>query len=90
MQRFGGTVFAAAVAVTCLGFTVQSVRGQAVESKTAEQAFKNITQLKGTPADQLLPSMQFISSSLGVDCAFCHVEGKPELDDKQARRPPGK
>ncbi len=78
--------FAATAALAFIGFAAQPVRGQAVESQTAEQAFKNITQLKGTPAGQLLPSMQFISTSLGVDCAFCHTPGKPELDDKPAKK----
>ena len=27
--------------------------------------------------------MQFISASLGVDCEFCHLLGKFELDDNQ-------
>ncbi|HSM86994.1 MAG TPA: c-type cytochrome [Candidatus Limnocylindrales bacterium] len=40
--------------------------------KTAEQAYKNIVVLKGTPADQLIPAMQFISASLGVQCSYCH------------------
>jgi hypothetical protein len=40
-----------------------------------EQEFKNITVLKGTPADQLIPAMQFITASLGVECDFCHVQG---------------
>jgi photosynthetic reaction center cytochrome c subunit len=60
--------------------------GQAAETKTAEQAFKNITQLKGTPADQLVPAMQFISSSLGVECEFCHVRGKMDVDEKPAKK----
>jgi photosynthetic reaction center cytochrome c subunit len=57
----------------------------APEQKTTEQQFKNITVLKGLPADQLIPSMQFISASLGVECEFCHVEGKLELDDKKPK-----
>lgn len=60
--------------------------GQAAEPKTAEQVFKNITELKGTPADQLVPAMTFIAASLGVECTFCHVEGKMELDDKEAKK----
>ena len=56
----------------------------AVASKPAEAVYKNIVQLKGTPADQLMPAMQFISSSLGVQCDFCHVAGKMEADDKGA------
>ncbi|HZD08740.1 MAG TPA: hypothetical protein VE176_10855, partial [Candidatus Limnocylindrales bacterium] len=33
----------------------------------AEQVFKNIQVLKGTPANQIVPSMQFIANSLGVE-----------------------
>ncbi len=54
--------------------------------KTAEQAFKNIKVLEGTPADQLFPAMQFISASLGVECGFCHVEGKFDSDDKPQKQ----
>src|SRR6185369_6513805 len=53
---------------------------------TAEQVYHNIVELKGTPADQVMPAMQFISSSLGVDCTFCHVQGKMEADDKGAKK----
>jgi photosynthetic reaction center cytochrome c subunit len=53
--------------------------------KTAEQQFKNIQILKGIPADQLIPSMQFISASLGVDCEFCHVEHQMDKDDKKTK-----
>jgi hypothetical protein len=49
------------------------------DQKMAEQVFKNIEQLKG-------PAMQFISSSLGVECSFCHVDGKPEADDKKEKK----
>jgi hypothetical protein len=53
--------------------------------KTAEQAFKNIQVLKDIPADQLRPTMQFISASLGVECTFCHVQNAFEKDDKKAK-----
>jgi len=56
------------------------------EVKTAEQVFKNITELKGIPADQLMPTMQFISTSLGVQCDTCHVAGKFEADDKRPKK----
>jgi hypothetical protein len=62
------------------------LNAQTAEPKTAEQTFKNIIQLKGTPADQLVPAMTFISASLGVECTFCHVEGKMDLDDKQTKK----
>ena len=54
--------------------------------KTAEQVFKNIQALRGTPADQLFPAMQFIAASLGVECDFCHVEHKFDADDKPAKK----
>ena len=59
---------------------------QTADVKTAEQVFKNITELKGTPADQLMPTMQLISVSLGVTCETCHVTGKPESDDKRPKK----
>jgi photosynthetic reaction center cytochrome c subunit len=52
----------------------------------AEQVFKNIQVLKGTPANQVVPSMQFISNSLGVECEFCHVRGANEKDDKKTKQ----
>jgi len=85
-RRLFGAVLAAAVAAGTGAFTPRSLHGQAAEPKTAEQVFKNITQLKGTPADQLTPAMQFITSSLGVNCEFCHVQGKMDLDDKPAKK----
>jgi len=54
--------------------------------KAAEQAYKNIQVLKGIPADQLIPTMQFITASLGVQCDFCHVEGAFDKDDKQNKQ----
>jgi photosynthetic reaction center cytochrome c subunit len=60
--------------------------GQTPEVKTADQVFKNITELKGIPADQLMPTMQFIATSLGVQCDTCHVAGKPESDDKRPKK----
>jgi photosynthetic reaction center cytochrome c subunit len=54
--------------------------------KRAEDVFKNIRLLKGVPANQLIPSMEFISSSLGVECSFCHVEGHFEKDDKKPKQ----
>ncbi|MGA9185816.1 MAG: c-type cytochrome [Candidatus Acidiferrales bacterium] len=53
--------------------------------KTAGEVFKNIKVLKDIPADQLIPAMHFITSSLGVECSFCHVEGHFEKDDKKPK-----
>jgi photosynthetic reaction center cytochrome c subunit len=55
------------------------------EGKTAEQQFKNIKVLKSIPAGQLIPSMQFMAASLGVECEFCHVEHQMEKDDKKTK-----
>ena len=62
------------------------LHAQPADAKTAEQVYKNIIELKGTPADELVPAMQFITVSLGVECGFCHVQGKFELDDKRAKK----
>ena len=55
-------------------------------AKPAEQVFKNIQVLKGVPSDQVMPSMQFIAASLGVECEFCHVRGANEKDDKKQKQ----
>jgi photosynthetic reaction center cytochrome c subunit len=54
--------------------------------KTAEQVYKNIQVLKGIPSDQLIPAMQFITASLGVQCDFCHVEHAFDKDDKENKQ----
>jgi photosynthetic reaction center cytochrome c subunit len=54
--------------------------------KTAEQVYKNIEVLKGVPAGQVIPAMQFMSASLGVQCTFCHVEDHFEKDDKKPKQ----
>jgi len=53
--------------------------------RLAEEEFKNIQALKGIPADQLIPTMQFIAASLGVECEHCHVARAFEKDDKKAK-----
>jgi photosynthetic reaction center cytochrome c subunit len=58
----------------------------AAEQTKSEDVFKNIRVLKNVPADQLMPTMEFISSSLGVECSFCHVEGHFEKDDKKTKQ----
>jgi outer membrane lipoprotein-sorting protein len=54
----------------------------------AEQRFKNIKVLKGIPADQVIPAMEFITASLGVECEFCHVRQEHGLAfDKDDKKP---
>lgn len=38
----------------------------------SEAVFKNIIVFKGVPADDLIPSMEFMSASLGYQCTDCH------------------
>lgn len=59
---------------------------QNAKPKTAVQQFKNIQVLKDIPADQLIPTMQFIAGALGVDCQFCHVEHAMDKDDKKEKQ----
>ena len=54
--------------------------------KPAQEVYKNIQVLKDIPAGQLLPTMEFISSSLGVSCDFCHSENHFEQDDKKTKQ----
>jgi photosynthetic reaction center cytochrome c subunit len=52
----------------------------------AEGRFKNIQVLKGYPADDVIPAMQFITNALGVDCDYCHIDHAPEKDDKKEKQ----
>ncbi len=65
---------------------VDPLRAATSKTKTTEEAYKNIQVLKGLPADQLIPAMQFMTYSLGVECSFCHVEGKLDKDDKKPKQ----
>jgi outer membrane lipoprotein-sorting protein len=77
----------AAISVVCAGVAggAQAQSGP-TEPKKAEEQFKNIQTLKGIPADQLIPAMEFITASLGVGCEFCHVQGAFEKDDKKPKQ----
>jgi len=100
MKQFGKESRAAAVAAGCAVLLVGwAMSGGAqtpghqtatpptsMAGKTAVQQFKNIQVLKDIPADQLIPTMQFISGSLGVDCEFCHVGHQMDKDDKKEKQ----
>ena len=55
------------------------------QSKTAEQAFKNIKVIKNMPAGQLQGAMAFMAESLGVDCSYCHTPPAMEKDEKATK-----
>ena len=54
--------------------------------RKAEEQFKNIQVLKGVPAEQIFPTMEFITASLGAECDFCHVRNAFEKDDKKPKQ----
>jgi len=81
-----GTCVAGAVLGSSAGALWAQATQPSTVPKTTEQAYKNIQVLKGVPADQLIPAMQFITASLGVQCDFCHQENAFEKDDKETKQ----
>jgi hypothetical protein len=91
-KKLASALAAAGLLIVC-GIEIGGAKAQsaapapnAAGPKKAEEQFKNIQVLKGIPADQLIPAMQFVSTSLGVECEFCHVEGAFEKDDKKPKQ----
>jgi photosynthetic reaction center cytochrome c subunit len=82
----GGT--AVSVGLVVLAARAQSGGAPPAQApKLAEEQFKNIKVLKSIPADQLIPAMQFMAASLGVECEFCHVhEGRGMAFDKDDKK----
>jgi len=56
-----------------------------MKGKTADQFYKKIEALKGIPADQVHPAMEYITTALGVGCGYCHVIGHFDSDDKREK-----
>src|SRR4051812_1187669 len=74
------------------GFSEQTKTQTAVTSvappeKTVEQTQKNIQVLTGLPASQLIPVMNYMGSSLGVKCTFCHVNKDGNWDFPSDEKP---
>jgi photosynthetic reaction center cytochrome c subunit len=65
----------------CL-LNVARATGQTMPAKQlmSEQAFKNVTVLKGIPVDEFMDTMGFIAASTNYNCTDCHVEPKVEGD----------
>lgn len=83
-----GAGLAGILAVTMTWVAAQSPSAPDESStapKTTEQVYKNIKVLKGVPANQLIPAMQFISASLGVKCDHCHAQGHFDSDEKKPK-----
>jgi len=79
-------VAAFALMSTAASFAAAQTR---TDGKTAEQVYKNIKVLRGTPADSFNQMMHLISGALGVDCEYCHIQkdrASDELKPKQTAR----
>jgi photosynthetic reaction center cytochrome c subunit len=76
-------------ALALVGARAQSTPAQApTKPKLAEEQFRNIKVLNGIPAEQVIPAMQFITASLGVECEYCHVrQEKGMAFDKDDKKP---
>lgn len=56
------------------------------ENEPAEKVFQNIDLLRGRPASRLPGMMSALTGLIGVECSFCHVEGKWESEEKPAKK----
>jgi photosynthetic reaction center cytochrome c subunit len=63
----------------------QTAANNSRDNVSAGERYHNLQVLKEVPADELVPAMQFITYSLGVECSYCHVEGALEKDDKKTK-----
>lgn len=77
-------VCAACAIVLCVALI--GAAQQPPEGKTAEQTYKNIQVLQGTPVNIFLPEMRLFEAALGVDCNYCHLEEDRSKDDRQAKQ----
>src|SRR6516164_4558593 len=83
-KKFGSRlpVPGAMAAIVLWQLSTASVVGQAPPAKQlmSEQAFKNVTVLKGIPVDEFMNTMGFIAAATNYNCIDCHVETKAEGD----------
>jgi hypothetical protein len=52
----------------------------------AEEVYKNIQIMNGVPAPRLRTVMLNLTTWLGVECAYCHLMGQFDKDDKPAKQ----
>jgi hypothetical protein len=84
MHRLLSGVSVVAVVLAGTGLASAQV-SPANEGKTAEQVYKNIKVLQGTPANELNQSMHLMKGAVGLDCLYCHIEREWEKDVKPAK-----
>jgi hypothetical protein len=59
----------------------------ALAEKTVGQVQKNIQVLNSLPQSQLIPVMNYMGSSLGVKCTYCHVRKDDKWDFPSDEKP---
>ncbi len=84
-KLFFAIILGSAILITVAVTVLAQSKPASPAPKTAAEVYKNIKVLKDAPAEQLIPAMQFISTSLGVGCEHCHVRGAFEKDDKKPK-----
>ena len=95
-RGFSGVFLILLVAGVALGVNLPELRAQApaaappltaeaMKGKTAGQFYKNVKVLNDIPAANLHNAMEYITVALGVPCAYCHVVGKFDLDEKREK-----
>ncbi len=99
VRNISGILEILAMTIVALGVSATGLHAQApaagppplnpsaadLVGKTAEQYYKKIEVLKGIPADQVHPAMEYITTALGVGCGYCHVAGHFDQDDKREK-----
>jgi hypothetical protein len=99
VRDISGIVGILALTIAALGLRAPSLHAQApaaappappplaadMKGKTADQFYKKIEVLKGIPADQIHPAMEYITTALGVGCGYCHVIGHFDQEDKREK-----
>jgi photosynthetic reaction center cytochrome c subunit len=98
VRKVIGIVAPLALAIVAMGAPATRLAAQApagapplpataanLNGKTAEQFYKKIDALKGIPAAEVHPAMEYITTALGVGCGYCHVPGKFDSDDKKEK-----
>lgn len=85
-MRTGMVVVTVALTLTAATLASQQAAVPSPDARTAEQVYKNITALKGTPANELNQSMHLMKGALGMDCDYCHIEREWDKDDKAPKQ----
>jgi len=67
--------------------TPKPAQTPAAAEKPTEQVQKNIKVLTGLPQSQLIPVMNYMASSLGRRCNYCHVNNNGQWDYASDEKP---